>query len=87
MIKDVPWQIIESAYNNGYEQGHKEASEQDYWGVDMHNNFYEYAIIERIEPGIFMVDTDRVIYQWNNDKYEKIETPKELTTVSNFGIG
>lgn len=40
MIKDVPWQIIESAYNNGYEQGHKEASEQDYWGVDKHGNFY-----------------------------------------------
>ena len=69
-----------------------ESMDEADWAVtnniaDMHNNFYEYAIIERIEPGIFMVDTDRVIYQWNNDKYEKIEIPKELTTVSNFGIG
>lgn len=40
MIKDVPWQIIEAAYDNGYEQGYKDAAEKDYWSEDMHDNFY-----------------------------------------------
>ena len=31
---DIPWQIVEQAYNNGYEQGYKDAAEKDYWGMD-----------------------------------------------------
>ena len=56
---------------------------------DIHDNMYEYAIIEKMEPGICVPDIDRVVYKWNADlkRYEKIETPIELSKVSNFGIG
>ena len=37
---DIPWQVVEQIYNNGYEKGYKDATEQDYWGVDEHGNFY-----------------------------------------------
>ena len=40
MIKDVPWQIIESAYNNGYQAGYDRASNEDFWSQDLHGNLY-----------------------------------------------
>lgn len=56
---------------------------------NMHNDFYEYAIIEKMESGILTVDIDRVVYKWNSKKsqYEAIDTPVELSKSSNFGIG
>ncbi|MBQ8218470.1 MAG: hypothetical protein IJZ79_01860 [Bacilli bacterium] len=56
---------------------------------NMHDDFYEYAIIEKIESGILTVDIDRVVYKWNSEKsqYEAIDTPVELSKSSNFGIG
>lgn len=56
---------------------------------NIHDNFYDYAIIEKVEPGIFSVDIDRTVYQWNPslDGYREIETPEEVNKSSNFGIG
>lgn len=56
---------------------------------DMHNSMYKYAIIEEMDPGILAVDNinKRCLYKWQNNKYEKIEIPKCLECVSNFGIG
>lgn len=52
---------------------------------------YDYAIIEKIESGLLMPDLERerVVYKWNDTKnqFEKIDTPVELSTCSNFGIG
>lgn len=56
---------------------------------DMRDDIYDYAIIEKMEPGILTVDLERVVYKWNEEKhsYEKIATPPELAHASNFGIG
>lgn len=50
---------------------------------------YDYVIIEKMDPGIFTVDSERYLYKWNNNlnAYERIEEPVELNLVSNFGIG
>lgn len=61
------------------------------WG-NLHNDMYEYAIIEEMEPGICMSDRNRFLYKWNSacDQYERIEDdkiPQEVKTCSNFGIG
>ena len=56
---------------------------------DIHDDFYDYAIIEKIEPGIFNVEIDRILYKWNPnlDGYEQIDIPEEIEKSSNFGIG
>ena len=56
---------------------------------DIHENMYDYAIIETMEPGLHIPDSHRMVYKWNNEKnsYEKIVTPPELLHASNFGIG
>lgn len=50
---------------------------------------YNYAIIEKMGPGILTVDLERVVYKWNEEKrsYEKITTPPELEHICNFGMG
>lgn len=56
---------------------------------NMHDNMYEYAIIESYEPGILLPETSRTLFKWNtnNSQYEPIEIPIELSKISNFGIG
>ena len=45
--------------------------------TDIHETIYPYAIIERLEPGLFPVPKEREWFGWNEDKdgFYKIETP------------
>ena len=54
---------------------------------DIYENFYEYAIIEKVDSGIKLPDVERYLYKWENDKYKPIDIPIELNNISNFGIG
>lgn len=54
---------------------------------DIHENFYEYVIIEKLDSGIKLPDIERYLYKWKKDKYKRIDIPTELNIVSNFGIG
>ena len=56
---------------------------------NIRDDLYNYAIIEQMEPGILIPDIDRFVYIWdkNTKLFTPIETPEELSKVSNFGIG
>ena len=46
--------------------------------TDMHETIYPYAIIERLEPGLFPVPKEREWFGWDEDKdgFYEIETPE-----------
>lgn len=54
---------------------------------DIHDNMYQFVIIEEISPGIKQLDTRRSLYQWDGNKYVNIPFPIILKQLSNFGIG
>ena len=45
--------------------------------TDMHETIYPYAIIERLEPGLFPIPKDREWFGWDEEKdgFYEIETP------------
>lgn len=54
---------------------------------DIHENMYDYVIIEEMEPGLKLSDITRSLYHWNGNSYEKIDIPETLKYLSNFGMG
>lgn len=50
-------------------------------------NIYNYAIIEEIESGIMPVNINSSLYEWKNNKYEKIYNEPITNKYCNFGIG
>ena len=54
---------------------------------NMHDDMFEYVVIEKIESGILVVDSEQYVYKWNGEGYINIETPNAMINVSNFGIG
>ncbi len=56
---------------------------------NIHDNMYQYAIIEYIEPGILLQDLHRYFYEWNEEKkqYEPKNEPKSIKGYCNFSIG
>lgn len=54
---------------------------------NIHDNIYEYAIVEQMSSGIKTRDISRSVYHWNGKAYEKIMVPSLLKYMSNFGIG
>ena len=46
--------------------------------TDMHETIYPYAIIERLEPGLFPVPKERLWFGWDEEKdgFFEIETPE-----------
>jgi len=54
---------------------------------NIHNDMYNYAIIEVMEDGVLINETNRVLYKWNGQQYEPIAEPEILSKYRNFGIG
>lgn len=54
---------------------------------DMHEDLYEYAVIEEMNPGLKIPEKSRIFYQWKNNSYQEINIPNEVVILSNFGIG
>jgi hypothetical protein len=56
---------------------------------DIHEYTYEYALIEKIEPGIHSIANERKCYKWNDniECYLPCDEPKEIKGVCNFAIG
>lgn len=54
---------------------------------NIHENLYEYCVIEETKEGIFNYSDNLYVYRWNKDHYESIQTPLELTQTCGFGIG
>lgn len=57
--------------------------------LDIHETNYEYCIVEETPEGIYPYPTKQTWFKWNkeNERYEEIDTPKEMKNVVNFGIG
>jgi len=51
--------------------------------------YYKYAVVERIEPGLYPSVLEAIWFQWNKDKkrYDGCTVPKGLGHIVNFGIG
>lgn len=54
---------------------------------NIHDNLYEYVIIEKIEPGVKLNDLGRSLFKWNGSNYVSTPIPELLKELSNFGIG
>ena len=55
---------------------------------DIHENYYKYAIIEEVGPGIYSsTDTKSFWYRWTRNGYRRIQKPSQLSQVVGFTIG
>lgn len=53
---------------------------------DIHEDSYNYAVIEDIEEGIYPV-ADKIQFYWfNGKKYEEAEPPYCADTITNFAL-
>ena len=69
----------------------KKCVEENWYDIYEHG-YYKYAVIEDIEPGIYMSDTATpIFYKWVGDIktgcYKKIKKPAELKGTFGFTIG
>ena len=57
--------------------------------TDLHEGCYEYALIEKIGPGIIALCEERQWFKWNKEKrgYFEIEEPECVKYLTNFAIG
>jgi len=51
--------------------------------------YYHFAVIEKVLPGFYNIDTDHVWFKWNHEKgYQRLtEKPEQFKRVCGFGIG
>ena len=57
--------------------------------TDLHEGCYEYALIEKIGPGIIALCEERQWFKWDKEKrgYFEIEEPECVKHLVNFAIG
>lgn len=57
--------------------------------TDLHECLYKYAIIEKVEEGLYPCATERWLYEFDFDNgvFNPIEVPESLRHIVNFGIG
>ena len=50
--------------------------------------YYKYAVIEDVLPGIYMsILSNPIFYEWDGEKYVKIDRPKNAEYFAGFTIG
>ena len=57
--------------------------------TDLHEGCYEYALIEKIGPGIIALCEERQWFKWDKEKcgYFEIDEPECVKHLVNFAIG
>lgn len=57
--------------------------------TDMREGCYDYALIERIEPGICAHSEQMQWYMWDseNGRYTEIDQPESMKRLCNFALG
>lgn len=55
---------------------------------DIHENYYNYAVIEGVEPGLYS-STESVSYwyKWTKNGYRRIQKPNQVSQIVGFTIG
>ena len=55
---------------------------------DIHENYYRYAVIEEVEPGLYSsTESKSIWYKWTTRGYKRIQKPGQLSQVVSFTIG
>ena len=68
-----------------YENAEKIILENIY---DIYEDYYLYAVIEKIEAGIYSQCKESTWFIWENDSYKKLDKkPERFNNVINFSIG
>ncbi len=61
---------------------------EENWGDIYEEGYYKYAVIEDVEPGIYMsAESNPIFFKWKDGKYQEIERPVELKGFFGFTIG
>lgn len=75
----------------GYFETLEEAKKciEENWG-DIHEDYYKYAVIEDVEPGLYQsMFSTPIWYKWSKskEKYLPIDKPAQLRNKAGFTIG
>ena len=58
---------------------------------DIHENCYDYAVIEEVEPGLYSADfcSNVIFYKWDNEnnQYVEVNRPSEWKDLCGFTMG
>ena len=55
---------------------------------DIHEDYYKYAVIEDVEPGLYKsCDSTPIFFKWEDGGYKEIDKPTELKVFFGFTIG
>ena len=55
---------------------------------DIHENYYRYAVIEEVEPGLYSsTESQSIWYKWTTRGYRRIQKPGQLSQIVGFTIG
>lgn len=61
---------------------------EENWGDIYEDGYYKYAVIEDVEPGLYMSGSATpIFFKWIDGKYQEIEKPAELKGIVGFTIG
>lgn len=52
--------------------------------MDIHDDYFEYVVIEEIEEGLSPAAEKEYWFKWKDGKYAECKKPKEIETYSNF---
>lgn len=57
--------------------------------TDLNETIYDYAIIERVQEGLYNCTNERTFYKFNYEtrEYEEIEEPEGFKNIIGFSIG
>ena len=55
---------------------------------DIHENYYKYAVIEEVEPGLYSsTESKSFWYRWTTRGYRRIQKPSQISQIVGFTIG
>lgn len=54
--------------------------------LDIFEYYYEYALVERVDEGLYNVTEERQFFKWDHKlgSYQAIDEPKELAHIAGF---
>lgn len=54
---------------------------------DMHEESYQYAVVEEFAPGVYYLATYQQWFKWVDGKYVPTDKPNDYACISNFAMG
>lgn len=91
-IRDIDIEGTRGTRVVGYYTKLKDAKQciEENWGDIYEDGYYKYAVIEDVQPGLYMsCESTPIFYQWDKKekKFKQIDRPSELKGYFGFTIG